>query len=61
MLLIDCPTHGSPVLVPVTRIRALDNTGDGIFVLVDCWCGTQVRLHTGARVRAQTYSPVPGR
>jgi hypothetical protein len=58
MFTIDCPTHGSRVLVTETRIRDLHNTGQQILVNVECWCGTEVTLRTGrrsgtARVAAQ--------
>jgi hypothetical protein len=49
MFAIDCPTHRSQVLVPVSRIRSLDNNPDGIVVVVECWCETRVPVHTGRR------------
>lgn len=47
MFPIECPVHGSRVLVPASRIRSLHNTTDGILLEVECWCGTHVQLHTG--------------
>lgn len=47
MFVVDCPTHRSPVLLPVSRIRALANTETGIRVLVECWCGACLHLRTG--------------
>lgn len=47
MFVIDCPTHGTRVLVSATRIRGLYHTTAGILVAVDCWCGTRVHLRTG--------------
>jgi hypothetical protein len=44
---INCPTHRSEVLVPPTRIRGLRNTGHGILLVIECWCGTHVALRTG--------------
>jgi hypothetical protein len=49
MLVIDCQTHGSKVLLSERRIRRVHNTASEIVVDVDCWCGTRVRLHTGGR------------
>jgi hypothetical protein len=47
MLVIDCPSHGRPVLVTDRRIRHLHNTDAGIVLDVECWCGTHVVLLTG--------------
>jgi len=49
MFSIDCPGHGHPVLVPSTRIRSFHNTGNGILLTLECWCGTQVPVRTGRR------------
>lgn len=57
MFVIDCPTHGSRVLLSERRVRALANTERGVLVVVECWCGTHVRLRTGARSAAAA----PGR
>jgi hypothetical protein len=47
MFSIDCPGHGHRVLVPSTRIRSFHNTGAGILLTLECWCGTQVPVRTG--------------
>ncbi len=47
MFAIDCPTHGSRVLVTERRIRNLVNTPAGILLDVECWCGTHVQVLTG--------------
>lgn len=49
MFTIECPQHGSRVLVTETRIRSLRNTKGQILLDVECWCGTQVTLRTGRR------------
>lgn len=52
MFVIRCPRHGSRVLVSERRIRALRNTGTGILLDVECWCGQRVLLRTGRRTDA---------
>lgn len=52
MFTIDCPSHGSPVLLPETRIRGLRNTAAGILLEIECWCGTHVTIRTGRRTRS---------
>ena len=47
MLSINCPTHGTKVLVGTRRIRSLVNTGNGIVLHVECYCGTHVVVGTG--------------
>ncbi len=47
MFTIDCPTHGSKVLVGTRRIRSLINTERGIVLDVECYCGTRVSGGTG--------------
>lgn len=59
MFPIECPVHGSRVLVPASRIRSLHNTAEGILLEVECWCGTHVHLHTGRR--AAIAQPAPTR
>jgi hypothetical protein len=58
MLAIDCPNHGAPVMVPVTRIRGLRNAPDGITLHVECWCGARVAIRTGRRRAAPPRRPV---
>jgi hypothetical protein len=54
MFAIDCPVHGSKVLVGTRRIRSLVNTGRGILLDVECYCGTRVIAGTG-----RNRPPVP--
>jgi hypothetical protein len=49
MFPIECPHHGSRVMVPETRIRGLRNTAHGILLDLECWCGTHVTIRTGRR------------
>lgn len=51
MLTVYCPRHRSDVLLPETRIRALDNTERGILVEVECFDGERIVLRTGHGVR----------
>jgi hypothetical protein len=52
MFAIECPSHGSQVMVPETRIRELRNTTEGILLDVECWCGSRIALRTGRRSSA---------
>jgi len=56
MLAINCPTHGTKVLVGTRRIRSLINTDNGIVLHVQCYCGTHVVVGTG---RDHPSNPVP--
>jgi hypothetical protein len=47
MFAIDCPVHGSKVLVGTRRIRSLVDTGRGILLDVECYCGARVIAGTG--------------
>jgi hypothetical protein len=49
MFTIDCPQHGTHVLVGTRRIRAFHNTDHGIFMSVECYCGSRVAVPTGRR------------
>ncbi|MET7426354.1 hypothetical protein [Dactylosporangium sp. NPDC005555] len=51
MFVIDCPIHGSRVLLSERRIRALRNTDAGVLLALECYCGHVERIHTG-RARA---------
>ena len=51
MIAIKCPTHGSRVLLTERHIRRLVNTERGIFVDVECTCGTHVMLKTGRKAK----------
>ena len=56
MLSINCPAHGTKVLVGTRRIRSLVNTEHGIVLHVQCYCGTHVVVGTG---RVYSGQPVP--
>lgn len=47
MFAIDCPVHGSKVLVGPQRIRSLVNTQHGILLDVECYCGAHAVTGTG--------------
>jgi hypothetical protein len=47
MLSINCPKHGTKVLVGTRRIRSMINTQNGIVLHVQCYCGTHVVVGTG--------------
>jgi hypothetical protein len=49
MIAIKCPTHRSRVLLTERHIRRLVNTDRGIFVDVECTCGTHVTFKTGRK------------
>jgi len=47
MFAINCPVHGSKVLVGTRRVRSLVNMERGILLDVECYCGTHVVVGTG--------------
>jgi hypothetical protein len=47
MFSVNCPRHGSEVLLSETRILGIDRTGDGLTVRWVCWCGQLGSHHTG--------------
>jgi len=47
MFAINCPVHGSKVLVGTRRVRSLVNMERGILLEVECYCGTHVVVATG--------------
>ena len=49
MFTIDCPTHGSKVLLTERRIRGLRNVDAGILLEVECYCGHRALILTGRR------------
>lgn len=59
MFVIECPQHGSQVLVTERRIRALRNTARGILLEVECWCGQRVVIRTGQRQRPGSRQAAP--
>lgn len=56
MFAIDCPVHGSKVLVGTRRIRSLVNTTRGILLDVECYCGAHVIAGTG-RNQVRPFEP----
>ncbi|GAA1500780.1 hypothetical protein GCM10009827_007570 [Dactylosporangium maewongense] len=53
MFVIDCPTHGSRVLLSERRIRALRNTDTGVLLALECYCGHVEKISTGRRAPAR--------
>jgi len=53
MLSINCPEHGTEVLVGTRRIRSLVNTEHGIALHVQCYCGTHVVIGAGRHYVSQ--------
>ena len=51
MFVIDCPAHGSRVLLSERRIRNLRNTDAGVLLDVECYCGHIQRIRTGRAPR----------
>ncbi len=56
MFAINCPVHGSKVLIGTRRIRSLVNTERGILLDVECYCGARVVAGSG---RTYVSRPVP--
>jgi hypothetical protein len=57
MLSVDCPRHGTEVLLANNRIRGIDRSGDTLTVRWECYCGHVGATHrrvpvSGAAVRA---------
>lgn len=44
---IDCPRHGTSVLLSERRIRSMRPSPSGLEVEVECWCGHRSTLTTG--------------
>jgi hypothetical protein len=47
MFSVDCPRHGSEVLLSESRIVGIEPTGDRLTVRWVCWCGHVGSHHTG--------------
>jgi hypothetical protein len=47
MFSVNCPRHGSEVLLSESRIVGIDATGDGVNVRWVCWCGHVGSHHAG--------------
>jgi hypothetical protein len=47
MFSVNCPRHGSEVLLSESRILGIDSTGDGLTVRWVCWCGHVGSHHSG--------------
>jgi hypothetical protein len=56
MLSINCPAHGTKVLVGTRRIRSLVNTEYGIVLHVQCYCGADVVVGAGRDYASQPIS-----
>jgi hypothetical protein len=46
---VYCPGHRSRVLLDMSRVEALHNTGDGPMLDWRCWCGTRGSLLRGRK------------
>ncbi len=47
MFSVNCPRHGSEVLLSESRIVGIDTTSDGMKVRWVCWCGHVGSHHAG--------------
>ena len=47
MFSVNCPRHGSEVLLSESRILGIDRTGDSLTVRWVCWCGHVGSHHSG--------------
>jgi hypothetical protein len=47
MFTVQCPRHGSEVLLSERRIVGLDGSGDQLTVRWVCWCGHRGSHRTG--------------
>lgn len=56
MFAINCPVHGSKVLVGTRRVRSLVNMERGILLDVECYCGTHVVVGTGRNYVSRSVS-----
>ena len=52
MFSVQCPRHGSEVLLSERQIVGLEPTGDGLTVRWECWCGHRGSHVTGRHRRA---------
>jgi hypothetical protein len=52
MFSVNCPRHGSEVLLSESRITGLDSSGDHMLVRWTCWCGHQGQHATGRSRRS---------
>ena len=59
MFVIDCPAHGSRVLLSERRIRNLRNTDAGVLLDLECYCGHVERIRTGRRHSTARTQPRP--
>lgn len=67
MFAIDCPQHGSKVLIFMSGVKAIRNTDEGIEVDYRCTCGHRGTWRTGraeqravARNQRRSAQPVTG-
>lgn len=52
MFSIQCPRHGSEVLLSERRITGIENSGGRVTVRWTCWCGYHGSHQTGRGVRS---------
>lgn len=58
MFTIDCPRHGTSVLLSERRIRAFRRSADGLEVDFECWCGHRGSFATGRPPLVGRHRPV---
>lgn len=58
MFAVDCPRHGTRVLLDYSRIEAQTNTADGPVVDWRCWCGARGRLVRGFHTRPRPCTAI---
>jgi hypothetical protein len=56
MFSVNCPRHGTRVLLPDDQIESLDNSDHGIEVRWVCYCGQRGSFRSGRR--GVPYVPV---
>lgn len=49
----NCQVCASRVLIFLSQVTSVTNTGDGIVVSFTCWCGTEQTRTTGRAVRTR--------
>ena len=54
---IDCPRHGTAVLLSERRIRALRRSASGLEVDFECWCGHRGSFAAGRPPLVGRYRP----
>jgi hypothetical protein len=54
MFTVQCPRHGSEVLLSESHITGIARSGEGLTVRWVCWCGYQGSHRTGRSGRASS-------